>query len=584
MDSPQTLSQFGFENSRASFQDSALAGPSRPGTSPPSDAIDAQKLICESVARLVQQSPPGRIHLEAFIALERQGQQVGNRLLTQYVEGDAQVRLMEWRAWQSAFNLSRWLIRACEHFLAHIRSIADERWVEFEHGLQVQLFHHLKVEFLLRFLRYKRRSDEQWRRLHGLYRSARERDRRNSPVSDIHAESGRWPAGKLEQQYLQILLLEAMNCGRFSPREALWAHRWFARWCSESDLQLVHPDGRTAEASRGFVVNLDGVDGLQRGPASGPNFLHFDSSPLIAMMERESKLLRDTDALPIPMTPAVHAGQLALLRKLATLFAPNPVEVERRRERHPVTIAVQAIAGFPCIVEELRRSGIRNDRTGNERNVPNTFRAPDSSADTTTRRLAAVPPGPAHGVDDDREESIAAVVGGDDIIQQWQVKDRSDSGCRMRGQIANMNRVIPGSLIAIREDETSPWTVAVVRWFRRLMVAHVEIGVEYLGRRPRFVKLVADTHRELTGEELQDSTLRCFAALYLPPSDGNPTMPIKTLLLPAGEFKAGCEVVLLSSSATYRMRLSDPIQQQYEFVVTSFGVIGAPAPQTASAS
>ena len=31
--------------------------------------------------------------------------------------------------------------------------------------------------------------------------------------------------------------------------------------------------------------------------------------------------------------------------------------------------------------------------------------------------------------------------------------------------------------------------------------------------------------------------------------------------------------MLLSSSATYRMRLNEPIQQQYEFVLTSFGVL-----------
>ncbi|HQR10719.1 MAG TPA: hypothetical protein PLW68_05265 [Casimicrobiaceae bacterium] len=582
MDLPQTLSQFGFENSRVAFTDNARAVHSRAAKSPPSAAIVAQKSICDSVAVLLQQDPPGREHLDAFMALERHGQQVGDRLLTQYVEGDAQVRVMEWRAWQSAFNLSHWLIRGCEHFLPHVQAIADARGDELEHGVRVQLFHHLKVEFLLRFLRYKRRSDEQWRRLHLLYRSARERDRRNSPDGDTHTEPGHQPAGKLEQQYLQILLLEAMNCGRFSPREGLWAHRWFARWCSESELQLVPSDGRNAESTTGFVVDLDGADGLRRGPASGPNVLHFDSSPLIRLMERESDSLVERAVSPIPMTPAVRAGQLALLRKLARLFAPSPAEVERRRERHPVTIAVQAIAGFPCIVDELRRSGIRNDRRGNEGNAPTAFRAPVSSASASTSGLAAIPPVPANGMDNDGEASVAAAGGGDDVIQQWQVKDRSDSGCRMRGQIANMNRVIPGSLIAIREDETSPWTVAVVRWFRRLMVDHVEIGVEYLGRRPRFVKMVADPRRELTADALQDPALRCFAALYLPPSDGHPTMPIKTLLLPAGEFKAGCEVMLLSSSATYRMRLSEPIQQQYEFVLTSFGVIGQPAPQSAN--
>ena len=55
-------------------------------------------------------------------------------------------------------------------------------------------------------------------------------------------------------------------------------------------------------------------------------------------------------------------------------------------------------------------------------------------------------------------------------------------------------------------------------------------------------------------------------------------MPIKTLLFPAREFRAGCDVTLLSSNATYRMRLNEPIQQQVEFVWTSFAVIDKLAP------
>jgi hypothetical protein len=121
--------------------------------------------------------------------------------------------------------------------------------------------------------------------------------------------------------------------------------------------------------------------------------------------------------------------------------------------------------------------------------------------------------------------------------------------------------------------------VSVVRRFRRLMVDHVEIGVEYLGRKPRFVKLVADHDYNLAAHAAPDAVSRCFAALYLPPSEQHPTMPIKTLLLPAREFRAGCVVTLLSSNATYRMRLNEPLQQQFEFVLTSFSVIEKSAPQ-----
>jgi hypothetical protein len=50
-------------------------------------------------------------------------------------------------------------------------------------------------------------------------------------------------------------------------------------------------------------------------------------------------------------------------------------------------------------------------------------------------------------------------------------------------------------------------------------------------------------------------------------------MPIKTLLLPERNFKVDSTVTLLSSNATYTLRLNEPIQRQFEFIWTSFTVI-----------
>jgi hypothetical protein len=106
--------------------------------------------------------------------------------------------------------------------------------------------------------------------------------------------------------------------------------------------------------------------------------------------------------------------------------------------------------------------------------------------------------------------------------------------------------------------------------------------VEYLGRKPRFVKMVADDDCDLAIAEAPDRASRCCAALYLPPSEEHPTMPIKTLLLPACEFRAGRDVTLLSSNATHRIHLNEPIQQQFEYVWTSFALVDkvAPPPST----
>jgi hypothetical protein len=535
------------------------------------DPIETQRVVCEAIAPLIGDGEPEIDRLDALFELGRQAQLASELLLTQYVEGDGKIGSFEWKAWHAATRLNQSLFQAFEYFLHHIRKTTDDNWTEHEPLVLVQLFHHRKVEFLLRFLRYKKRSFELWRQLHEMYRLAHERDLVNRAEAFGETNGKRRTTAGLAQQYLQILLLEAMNSGRFSPREALWAHRWFARWCNGPSLQLTQVNRRTRSEPRGLlVVDLSGSEGLRRAPVWGdlPNgdLLCFDPSPLSVMIEQEIASLRDAAIPPEPTASAVRAGQRALLSKLAALFAPNPVDIERRAERKPVALPVQAIFGFPHIVDELRRNGQKRNEGIPSGAVP--------GAENAVSPLGAPSFSPVFaGSGDPSPISLSITDPSDAIPQIWQVKDRSDSGCRMRGQVDNLNRVIPGSLLAIRDSETAPWIVSVVRWFRRLMVDYVEIGVEYLGREPRFVKLATDYNGHSTFSGAPGSTSRCFAALYLPPSRAYPTTRIKTLLLPAREFRTDCDLALLSSDATYKMRLNEPIQQQFEYVWTSFVVI-----------
>ncbi len=534
------------------------------------DPIETQKAVCESIAHLIQDGRPEIGKLDALLALERQAQAVNELLLSQYVEGDLQVGSFEWKAWNGALQLNQSLFQANEYFLHHLQTATDDYWGEHEPLLVAHLFHHKKVEFLLRLLRYKKHSPELWRQLHEMYRVAYDR----GLLKGVDAGSdtvGKYPGmANFERQYLQVLLLEAMNNGRFSPRDALWAYRWFSRWCSEPDLRLARLDGSIDFEPTGFVVDLGSSFALERASlekhTAASNLLYLDTSPLRVLIDREMATLRDATVLPLGATAAVRAGQLALLNKLAVLFAPKPIDIERRAERKPVTLAVQAIVGFPCIVDELSRHGQKQNDGIAAGAAPRTLKAMLPLDGPTFSPMFSMS-GDASPISLSMSGSMTA------MHQVWQVKDRSDSGCRMRAQIGNLNRVIPGSLIAVRDGETAPWVVSVVRWFRRLMVDYVEIGVEYLGREPRFVKMVTDGDRGLTVVEAPNVTSKCFAALYFPPSEECPTMPIKTLLLPACEFRTDSDVTLLSSDAIYRMRLNEPIQQQFEYVWTSFAVI-----------
>ncbi len=561
MHSPESLSQ-GI-TPRPDFPGVEAAANARVPLAQSGDCIEAQKATFFAVLQLMRDGPPEIGNLDRLYALERHAQSVNELLLIRYVQGDDQLRPFDWNAWRGALQISQSFAQTCERFLDHARTSSDPAWNAHAPRLLAQLFKHRKVELLLRFFRYKKRSSGLWQQLNLMYREALD-----GALPDA-ADSTQQTANELEQHYLQALLLDVMNTGQFSPREALWACRWFARWCGERGLRLTRVRGNDAPDAQGFVVDLDGAEGLQRQAGPGRSLLHFDSSPIRALIDAEMAGLAKDTALSHRTAPAERAGQRALLNRLATILAPVHIEIARRAERAPVAFTVQATAGFAFIVEELRRSG-------QARGGGNAGSAADG--ESTISPFGSSTYSPLFAAGGQQGQAIFSIADQLSAIPQiWQVKDRSDTGCRMRGQIDNMNRVIPGSLIALRDSEGASWTVSVVRWFRRLMVDHVEIGVEYLGRKPRFIKLVADGDPDPDLDFGQEPAPRCFAALYLPPSAQYPTLPIKTILLPACEFSPGGEFTLLSSSATYRMRLNEAIQQQFEYVLTSFSIIGKAA-------
>ena len=157
--------------------------------------------------------------------------------------------------------------------------------------------------------------------------------------------------------------------------------------------------------------------------------------------------------------------------------------------------------------------------------------------------------------------------------QEWQLKDSSASGCRLRGKIANPNRVLPGTLLAFRVGDNLPWTLAIVRRFRKRIGDRVDIGVEYVGQDPLGVTLVSDTDPAGQSKGTPDRTRKRCTALYLRESSEHPKMPFKTLILGPRDFKAGRSLILRSDDANYTVRLKEPIEEQDGFVWLPYEVV-----------
>jgi len=112
-----------------------------------------------------------------------------------------------------------------------------------------------------------------------------------------------------------------------------------------------------------------------------------------------------------------------------------------------------------------------------------------------------------------------------------------------------------------------------VRRIDRLAGGRIEIGAEYVGTGPRgvIVGLASDPDRIYSGPPSSERAR--FAALYLPESVKRPTLPIKTLVLPARRFATAEHLMLWSAAAVFTIRLKEPLEEQSGFVWSPFEIL-----------
>jgi hypothetical protein len=287
-------------------------------------------------------------------------------------------------------------------------------------------------------------------------------------------------------------------------------------------------------------------------------------------------LVRDEiAALGDPARPVDHSSpfrrgrQLKLLRTISAICLPTPAPIHRRGERLPVASTVEAIVGLSRITRVLRHQERMKSVL-----PPSALAEGEDIDDMASGACAAASPsglrpGDEHGL-------IGSAGGFDGPDQVWQIKDRSASGCRFRGRIASSNRVLPGALVAFRERDTSPWTLAVVRRLRKRIGDRVDIGVEYLGQNPVVVGLASDGDRSASPPAAPSRKRKRCLALYLRESSGQPRLPFRTLILSPREFKAGRCLSLRSDGNTHTVRLKEPIEEQDGFVWLSYEAVFRP--------
>ncbi|MEO8303123.1 MAG: hypothetical protein ABI724_03290 [Betaproteobacteria bacterium] len=525
------------------------------------DPVAAQLSISRALADVVARANPAVSQLQAVLALDQRATALFDALLVNYIAGDAESPALEKGYWQAAFELTRSFAEAYWYFLRSVRDRQHfRRWREFIPPALLGLFQHRQAELLLRPFVDELSTRFPWKELHEAYQygEAHALLHQALPVGRYRANAD--AQSTLEREYVHVLLLDLVNEGHFPPRDAFWTNQRIPRWTGKLALTALPVDA----VEPALVVELDNDVGLTRTPPeSTKRCLVLDTAPALESIRFELVDLREGSQGPELSMPG-RGKQLNLLGRLNVLLSPKLAFIARRGDRKPDARPVELVIGLPQIIRAL--STRRPSATATPPRVGSEGRGNSiaSLSSLTGVRSTMSAPNSIWG------DSIAEVDGGYPL---WKIVDRSDSGCRLQGQIFESNWVIPGVLVAFRKDAAAPWMLGVVRRFDKRTGDRADVGVEYMGRNPRGVKITVATASGANSSMAAGNEVPSIAAIYLPESGRQPVMPFKTLVLPVRKYASDAHLTLRSVSALYTIQLKEPIDEQGDFIWTPFEIV-----------
>jgi len=534
-------------------------------TLPRGDLVAAQRKVCAALGEHVPRSTFAVDRLRALLGLDQRARAlVDMLLLNQVSEKNAPASTFAPRPWQAAFELSRSFGRSYGQFIRSMRDNAKfQGWDVYLANVTLRFFQHRQVELLLRPFVDEQSTRFSWKELHDVYRFVQSRKLtcHELPVNRCHSHHAMDTT--LEHEYVHVLLQDLMNGAHFPPHDALWVSQGIPRWARSTKLEL-----RSArEADHRFIIDPDGDEGLTRSISGAADIcVCLDTEPVRKSVRDELAWLRGAPGRPAEGVPLGSGQRRRVLARLNLICAAERPVIERRGERKPTALTVEVAVGMSQILDTLRKEaeGVATApltaAMGESETITDPVNSSERATDMSVSGGSIVPQG-----------SPTSAIGA--AHPPLTMVDRSDSGCRLHGPTLASNPIMPGALIAHREDAASPWMLGVVRRVKkRLAGKRVEIGVEFLGREPRRV-IVVTADLEVGAGSPPGSAPPRFAALYLAANAKHPLLPMQTLVLPVRGLAPNDRLSVRSRKDAYTIQLKEPLDEQAEFIWSPFAIL-----------
>lgn len=491
--------------------------------------------------------------LDAVFCVDESCDRLRRSLIAQYLEHGALSSRIENQLWQALFDLTQGFLLCYQAFAkdASHYPAANSKWRLQMPTLVARQIAHLGIDGKIRLYRYEQWIPARWADLYSLFRMACSEQIERKPAAAL--TSGMQTT--IEHEFLQALLIQLVNSGNLAPHHVEWASEQLAHWCAPLRLSL-EPSSATT-----FYVDLGSRAGLRRRgpqPLEG-HVLFLDTRPLHAVMLQnivmlEQKVRED----PLSERTSHLTDQLVLFNKLAAQVDPEFRPMKRRGERTSANGSVDAIVGFAKIAGFLRDEEARS--TGLVRTESRSF---DDSLEIAT--FGRVRNENARIVDVARQRlATYASPGG-----SWEIRDRSQTGLRLIAPMTAMTRVTLGTLVALRDEAGTAWTLGIVRRMKRQTAARADIGLQIIANDITDADLEEQKRTEVDyvsdGMATTVSNRRVEAlSLSLRKADGE--APVRTVVVASGDYKPGKRYLMTANGASHRIVFGRLLEQSSDWV------------------
>jgi hypothetical protein len=522
-------------------------------TFPANDPLGMHAAVLVELAVLTERdarrSPP---RLEAVFRIDAACEKLRGKLTVQYLEHGTRSTRVEHQIWQSLFDLAHGFLLCYQAFARDAGAYsATSKWqAQFAELVARQIMQH-GCDAKIRLFRYEHWIPARWADLHVLFQTACSQQFERQQVPAL----GTGALTTIEQEFLRVLLLQLMDAGNLAPRDVEWVSQQLSEWCTPLRLSME------ASTATSFFIDLGARTGFRRRgpqPLEG-HVLFLDTRSLHAVLMQNVVMLEQrVREDPLSERTPRRADQLSLMTKLAAQVDPEFRPVRRRGERTSATGDVDAIVGFGKIAGFLRD----DEAHAREQAKASAGSFDDSLEIATFGRLRN---------EDARLLEVArmrlanyASPGG-----QWSVRDVSQTGYRLIASMTAISTVTLGTLTAIRARGETLWVLGIVRRMKRQTSERAEVGLQMIANNLVGVELEekarGDDDYLLDGMATTRSKRR-FEGLFLTLNKRESDAPIRTLIVPAGEYVAGKRLQMTAAKKTQRIAFGRLLEQHREWV------------------